>query len=179
MARDRLFGTAGLPPLSAANPEAPPRVTLQDRSPVPELPVQQSDVVVVATVVAADSHLLPGEGGIYTEYHARASRVVANHSKWNGPDLDIVNWGGALQTDSGRVLLHVLKGQGTPIEKGRQYLLFLQYAADAGCFRFVKVWQVQEGLLRANADDDLGRVQLGTSRVHGEPLESVLAGIRR
>lgn len=175
MARDRLFGMAGLPPISAGNPQAPPRVTLQDRSLVPELPVQQSDVIVVATVVAADSHMLPGEAGIYTEYRARASRVVSNHSKWNGPALDIVQWGGAIQTKAGRVLRHLFQGQGTPIEIGREYLIFLQYVADADCFRFVKVWRVQAGVLRTNADDDTAKVKPGASQVDGKPLESVLA----
>jgi hypothetical protein len=137
--------------------------------------VEQSDVIVLATVVAADSHMLPGEVGIYTEYHARASRVVSNHSKWNGPALDIVQWGGAIQAKTGRVLRHLFQGHGTPIESGREYLMFLKYAADADCFRFVKVWRVQEGVMRANADDDQARGKLGTSQVDGKLLESVLA----
>lgn len=85
--------------------------------------------------------------------------------------------GGALQTDTGRVLPHALRGQGTPIENRLQYLMFLQHAADADCFRFVKVWQVQKGLLRAKANDDMARVKLGTSQAHRKSLESILTGI--
>ncbi len=123
--------------------------------------------------------MLPGEAGIYTEYHARASRVVSSHGKWTGTTLDIVNLGGAIQTDSGRVMRHVSQGQGTPIESGREYLMFLQYVADADCFRFIKVWRVEGGVMRANADDDRARGKLGTSQVDGKSLESLLAKISR
>jgi hypothetical protein len=176
-ARDRLFNLGQLPPLSAESPGAPPRITHVDKLRLAELPVAESDVIVVATVSAADSYVLPDEAGIYSEYRAAASRIVRNQSAWTGPDLDILGRGGAVRTASGRVLRHALSGEGTPIETGREYLMFLTYVRDAECFRFVKVWQVREGVMRANSNDDIARVKLGTSQVEGKSLLAVLDGL--
>lgn len=176
-ARDRLFNLEGLPPLSAEKPGVPPRVTRQDKFPLSELPLQDSDTVLVATVSTIASRILPGETGIYSEYRAVASRIIYNRSTWSGPDLEILHLGGAVQTATGRAMRHILTGQGLPLEGGREYLMFLRYLANAECFQFVKVWRVQEGVVRANADDDIARVKLGKSQVEGRPLEWVLSSL--
>lgn len=177
-ARGRLFNLDGLPPLSAEKPGTPPRVTRQEQFPSPELPLLQSDVVVIASVLTADSYLLPGEGGIYTEYRAAASRIVYNRSKWSGAAVvDVLHLGGAIETATGTVMRHLLVGQGAQIETGRHYVMFLKYVADANCFLFVKVWQIEGGVMRANSDDDLERVRLGKSQVEGKSVDSVLASL--
>jgi hypothetical protein len=136
--------------------------------------VKESDVVILAKVSAARSHLLPKEADIYTEYRATASRVIINRSTWSGPDLAIIHPGGAIQTPTGRILRHLLMGEGAPTEVGGEYLMFLKYSAAAECFQFVKVWQINAGTLRPTAVADTVRATRGESQVAGKPQEAVL-----
>ena len=66
-------------------------------------------------------------------------------------------------------------GLGTQIEVGHKYLLFLNYKESCECFTFVKPWQIRDGKLQAVSGDDLSRLRMGTSTIHGLPISEVEA----
>lgn len=175
--RNQMFNLFGLPPMSEEKAGIPPRITSEDLFAMPDLPVDRSDLVAVATVEAIRSHVLPGEVGIYTEYIARVVKVVRNEAKWGGEKVTLVHLGGAVRMPSGHVARHDLRGNGLPIEAGGEYLMFLNYSSAGECFQIVKLWRVREGKLYANNHADRARAKLGTSQTEGKQIEAVLASI--
>ncbi|WP_321477627.1 hypothetical protein [uncultured Paludibaculum sp.] len=179
-ARDRLFlsTSEGLPPLSADPPGAPPRVTKVSKVPLAELPIAESDVILVGRIESLSPHLVPGGTAIYTEYHVDVDSIVKNAARWKGPVCDVVEIGGSGLTPDGRALRQTAMGFGKQIEAGAEYVMFLRYVDRAECFRIVKLWQVRNGVLVATADDDIGRAAGGTSTINGMAVKEALKTIQ-
>jgi hypothetical protein len=179
--RDNLYAAIlhSFPSLLSTPPGTPFLVTIVHGTPLPELPVERAQVVLVGDVVNITPRLITGTKGLYSEYSIAVVSILMNHSKWQqGGTLDLVELGGYAQMPDGRVLGHLTPGLGNQIEAGRKYLLFLNYNATAQCFTFVKPWELNNDRVLAVSSDDLVRVTKHSSTVNGLPVELVVSRVR-
>lgn len=179
-ARDRLFAATaqGMPPLADEPPGVPPRVTKVHKVPLPELPVFESDMILVGRVTSFSPHLVPDGGIIYTEYRVDVRTILKNTTRWKGPVLDIVEIGGEGQLPSGRILRHHASGFGEPILAGTEYVMLLRYVEGPDCARIVKLWRLRDRKAEAVSGDDIARVATRESRVNGLDQDRLLEEIR-
>lgn len=175
--RDSLF----LPILGHLYPLAPHSNTTgvttrvdHGRPRLPELPVQNSQTIVIGTIIGLTPRFVQGGGGIYTEYHVSPTSSLFDSSPLGGQlkTFDVLSIGGIIQTADGSVLHHLTTGVGTQLEPGYTYLMFLNYNTAGQCFTFVKLWQIVDGKLVAVSHNDLLRVENHASTVNGITLES-------
>jgi hypothetical protein len=178
-ARDNLFAlfVRGMPSMLSAPPGLPPPVTSVSGSPVPELPVELVQTILIGQVTGMTPRMMPGDRGIYTEYHVTAKSILMNHSAWKGPAFDAVRMGGVVVASDGRVLRHELKGVGKQMAVGESYVMFVDYRSAPDCFIVGKVWGIRDGLVVAMSSDDLARVSRGDSTVDGVPVGVVIARV--
>lgn len=153
-------------------PESAPAMMVRfSRPSYPEFPSTLSNTVVVASFRNVQSFLLPSGKGIYTVFRFDVSDLLKGSSMLGFPSIDVVELGGSVTTSSGRVIALLTHGQGQPLQLGQNYLLFLNTAPEGTCYRFFKVWRVDDaGRLRANYYDDMGRVRSSASTIEGQAL---------
>jgi len=175
-ARDNLYASLvrNLPSMTTESPNLPPRVTAVHRTPLPELPVNRAQTIVIGQVVGLTPHAIAQYKGLYTEYHVTTSSTLMNTTDWQGSTLDFLEIGGVAQDPGGRVLEHHATGFGNQIEVGKEYLMFLKYRPEAQCFTIVKLWELSQGKAVATSSDDIARTGNNLSTVNGMPVSAVV-----
>src|SRR5881397_734205 len=103
---------------------APPPVgTAVDLAPLPELPLEVSDVVVIGEVTNVQPFLTSSQISLYTEYTLRTLNTVKPRVLEND-SLLLLRMGGIARLDNGRVIEWKVRGEGDALSVGRQYLFF-------------------------------------------------------
>lgn len=181
-ARGNIFNfltTSAAVPLEQTNPQAPPPVSIVTTRPLPEMPVDLSDTIVIGTVTSSKAFLSNDRKLIYTEYGISLSQVLKqpNMVKPSG-SLTVVQLGGEVILPNGRKLSHAVRGLGLTLQAGERYLLFMKYNQDADCFTVVKYWGLRSGSLVPQAEDDQLRSSTKTSAVAGRQEDLVIAELR-
>jgi hypothetical protein len=142
---------------------------------MPELPVSQTQTILVGRIATITSRPVAGLQGVYTEYHVVVSGdILLNKSGSTNSTFDVLEIGGFSQMPDGRVFGHHLSGVGRELEAGTTYLMFLNYHPAADCFTIVKLWEVRNGVVLAVANDDLARANHNASSINNQPLQTVL-----
>jgi hypothetical protein len=147
---------------------------------LPELPVQDSQRIVIGTIIGLTVRFTQGGRGLYTEYYVSPQSLLFDSSPLGGQlkSFDALSLGGRVQTADGSVLSHLRSGVRTQLEAGYTYLMFLNYNTAGQCFTFVKLWQIVDGKLVAVSQADLIRVQTHTSTVNGMTIEAATSQIK-
>jgi hypothetical protein len=142
--------------------------------PLPELPLEASDGVVVGEVTAAQPFPSASRSVLYTEYSVRVLDVVKGKINAN-QSITILRRGGTARLDDGRVIEWRVYGEGDPMQVGNQYLLFLGYLPEAEAFGVHKMWHVKDRLLKAAFPAERGMASKFQSQVDGKFVSEVIA----
>jgi hypothetical protein len=186
-ARARLFDPGGVRSLLDPPPDLapgaklppPPPSTIVDLLPMPELPVKESEVVVVGSVERVQPFLTSSKSSLYTEYTIRVTDIVKSAAKVPVQDtLLIVRRGGKARLESGRVIAWDVHGEGDPYQRGQEYLLFLGYREGEAAYLVQRAWQVENGVLKAAYPGDREKASLFRSQNDGRVLTTVLRELR-
>jgi hypothetical protein len=94
---------------------------------IPAIPVSQSDVILIGTVIDSQANLSDDKTGVYSEFGIRVEEVLklVGISTLSYPIISIERFGGAVRFPSGVIQKYRSSGQGMP-RQGRRYVLFLK-----------------------------------------------------
>lgn len=143
-----------------------------------ELPLDQSDTVVVGEVTRVQPFLTHDGLSLYTECTLQVFETVKSASPVTKESIALLRIGGAARLSDGRIVGPTVEGDGGFPIVGRQYLFFLKYRPEAQAYLQYKMWIVQYGRIRAVSPDDIARVKRRTSVYDGWDLGSVLASLK-
>jgi hypothetical protein len=162
--------TPGVPP-----PPAP--VSSVRLNPLPELPLDESDVVVVGDVVNAQPFLTYSESILYTEYMVQLQDTIKIQTPIKDP-LAVLRRGGKARLGDGRVIEYNIRGQGDPILVGQRYLFFLSYHQEADAYHVNKMWHVENGVIKAAYPAEKAAASRFQSENDGRLLSDVIYSLR-
>jgi hypothetical protein len=114
---------------------------------LPAIPVDESDVVVVGNVVAAQAHLTEGKVRVFSEFTILVSEILKNDSESQiqvNDSIDADRFGGRVRFAGGRVGLYFIGGQGMP-QVGKQYLLFLTTSGGKDDYHILTGYELRDG----------------------------------
>jgi hypothetical protein len=182
-ARAELFDIPGWPSLldvpkvpPGAPPPPPPAGTVVRLIPLPELPIDNSDVVVVGEVSNVQPFLTSSRSSLYTEYTIRVLDTVKSAAKVPVTDsLVVFRQGGVARLESGRVIEWPVSGRGDPLMLRQQYLFFLTYRGEAEAYLVDKFWHVKDGSIKAAYPDEKARASQFRSENDGRLLTEVVS----
>lgn len=112
------------------------------------LPVAQSDLVVLGTIVGAQSYLTENRASIYSEFTVRVDEAFKTDSSTPlTPNalLTVDREGGALRMEDGRILRFQVNALGQLPRMGRQYVLFLKRVHENQDLTILTGYEVSNG----------------------------------
>jgi hypothetical protein len=116
--------------------------------PHPELPIDESQFVLVGEVIKEQPFLTTSRSGLNTLYTVRVLDTVRSEAKTPTTESVVVlRPGGKARLDTGRIIESQFHGLGDPLVLGQRYLLFLEYRQDLEAYMVVKLWHVTSGLV--------------------------------
>jgi hypothetical protein len=94
---------------------------------LPALPVGESNLIVVGTVLDVQAHLSPANTGVYSEFSVKVDEVLKDSaaSVSTGDLIAVDREGGRVRYPSGSIVTHYVTGQGVP-RPNKRYVLFLK-----------------------------------------------------
>jgi len=113
----------------------------------PELPVAQSDAVILGTVAEARAELTEDESGVYSEFTINIDEVLKDDSQQPlspGNSIVVDRPGGRVKYDTGHISLFWLAGFGMP-GKGGQYVLFIERGGPDEDYRIITGYEIRQG----------------------------------
>ena len=116
---------------------------------LPALPIDESQVIVLAHVIDSNAYLSNDRTGIYSEFTANVKELFKNattSSLANGSQVVFERLGGAVRFASGKIQTYRVSNQRMPL-KGRSYVLFLKKVDDAS-FALVTGYEVHGQQIR-------------------------------
>jgi hypothetical protein len=166
-----------VPPSTPGVPPPPPSGAIVDLILLPELPLNESDVVVVGDIVNAQPFLTNSNSAMYTEFTIRASETIK-------PKLPITNSlivlrrGGKARLPSGRIIEWDVRDTGDPLFVGQRCLLFLSYYKSADAYLVNKMWHVRNGFIKAAFPIEKAQASKSQSENDGKLLSEVIYSLR-
>ena len=143
-----------------------------------ELPLDQSDTVIVGEVTHLQPFLTYDRRGLYTECTIRVLQTIKSVSPLTNESIVLLRRGGAVRLPEGRLVRSIVNGDGGLPVVGREYLFFLNHRPEADAYLLEKMWIIQEELIKAVFPEDRGRVSKGESVYDGAYLVTVLASLK-
>ncbi|HKS26309.1 MAG TPA: hypothetical protein VJS44_00755 [Pyrinomonadaceae bacterium] len=113
----------------------------------PELPVAQSDAVIVGVVSEATAELTEDESSVYSEFTIDINEVLKNDNQGPlSPNTSIIvdRPGGRVKYGTGHISLFWLQGFGMP-RKGRQYVLFIKRGGPDEDYQIITGYEIRQG----------------------------------
>jgi hypothetical protein len=113
-------------------------------TPLSDLPVGKSEVIVEGTVISSEAFLSNDKSGVYSEFAVRVSKVMKNSSGQSVAENDTIvteRAGGRVRYPSGKIVRYRVMDEGSPI-KGARYLFFLRKAA-LNNYRILTAYELQ------------------------------------
>jgi len=161
----------------AATP--PPVGSIVTLTPLPELPLETSDVVVIGEVTNIQPFLTSSQAALYTEYTLRTVNTVKPKVLEN-ETLLLLRRGGKTRLDDGRVVQWKVTGQGDdPQSDGRQYLFLLKYSPEIDAYLLLKMWHVENGLIKAAFPVEKANALIFRSENDGRLVADVISSLRQ
>ena len=124
----------------------------------PELPVVQSDAVVIGVVSKAAAYLTEDETGIYSEFTIRIDEILKTDGQASlstGGSVIADRPGGRVRYPTGQIGQFCFDGFGMPRE-GKRYVLFLKRGGEDEDYQIVTGYELRQGrvfpLDKANAN---------------------------
>ena len=103
---------------------------------MPELPLEESDLVIVGEVTNSQPFVSNSRVNLYTENTVQVIDAIKPKNLTTNV-IAVVEVGGKARYN-GRVNEWNVAGKGDPLEKSHQYLLFLGYRPEADAFFILK-----------------------------------------
>lgn len=101
------------------------------------LPVSESDVVLIGSVLSAKAYLSNDKTGVYSEFRVQADEVLkSEQSIQAGDTISVERYGGAVRFRSGYIQRYEVSGQGMP-QLGQRYLFFLKRLDNEPSFKIM------------------------------------------
>ena len=183
VARGRNFSGGG-PLLDNLSLKPPAQVVTSIDRNLPELPVRESMMVVVADVEGRRALLSADWRMVYTEYQLKVSEELKPCSACGRePDgrLAMDELGGAVRRSDGYVVRSVMANGFELPEAGKRYVFFLMYDKDAHVYGMMKCFELRHGVVVPMPPvDSQGKVK--TSSYSGmaeiEFKEAILVSVR-
>jgi hypothetical protein len=116
--------------------------------PLPALPIQESDVVVVGTVTDAKGYLSEDKSGAYSEYSVNVSEVLKGAAKLSSSQIIAERFGAKVVLPNGRTILVWNTNNGTPETKHR-YVLFLKYNPEGDDYLIITGYELINNRVKA------------------------------
>jgi hypothetical protein len=113
----------------------------------PELPVAQSDAVVLGTVAEARAELTEDESNVYSEFTINISEVLKDDSQQPlsaGNSIVVDRPGGRVKYGMGQMGLFWIQGFGMP-RKGGQYVLFIKRGGLDEDYQIITGYEIRQG----------------------------------
>lgn len=112
----------------------------------PPLPVPQSSIVVIGTVLDAKAFVSADQTGVYSEFPTRVNEVLK--TDWAaqldpGSVITVQRAGGRVQGPSARILFRMM-GQNMP-RVGAQYVMFLRRLDEGEDYKIITGYELREG----------------------------------
>lgn len=127
-------------------PGTPPtaRMALNNTTLISPLPSAFSTVVALGQIVSVQTYFSEDKTRIYRELAFRLDEVFKSTGRAlkTGDSLTILSDGGSLILPSGRVVTFEVRGLGSPLAPGGQYVLFLNEDREISRFKVVTAWQL-------------------------------------
>ena len=147
-------------------------------TPVPPLPFAESSLVILGRATRRQPYLSQDRRSIYTEVTVLVEEVFKTSSTLNtrkGDALILLEPGGSARLPNGRVITHVVRGTGAPLQGGGRYVLFLlSCAEDVPRFFIRTAWELRADRIIATQVHALS----GRDELLGKSPESFLATVR-
>src|SRR5262249_33272035 len=115
---------------------------------------------------------------LYTEYTVNVLQSIKPLSLAPNTAIAVLRRGGEARLSDGRVVKLQVGGEADQLLVGHQVLLFLTYQAQAQAYLILKMWHIQQGVLKASFPDDVARVSKGMSEYSGRTLAEVVTILR-
>ena len=165
-------------------PSGPASGIFVDRAPFPpnarpedfQLPVAESDTVLLGSVANVQPYLSEDGTSLYTEFTVSAEELLkdsAGLSLNRDSVLTLFRIGGSLRLASGRVLRTDVHGLGDPPAANHRYVCFLNYDARGYWFRIVKLWELRNGVAAPNDPFDKALGSRGEVAIHAARTRAV------
>src|SRR5713101_9373786 len=144
----RYNSDAGTPPLDDDSYPALVVATI-DSPELPDLPVHESDTIIVGTVIAQHAYLSNDRTTIYTEFKVQVEQSLKTTKTFPlqpGATIDIERQGGSVQFSSDTVISRGVINQSLPW-LGKRYLLFLEYRPEGKDFSIITGYRLEGALV--------------------------------
>lgn len=178
--RDNIFNAMSMP----AGPDSPIQGVTMSVSieSMPELPYEKADSILVGTVRSAQAFQSGNRGAVYTEFQVSVDELLST----NAPsvikpesEIAILQIGGKVKLEDGRIFAWELSGIGKHIEVGKKYLFFLNTRLAAKCAQITKTWDLTGGKATPMNPEDFARANRGESEFAGMNADLFLTMARR
>lgn len=117
-----------------------------ESTPLPAIPIQESDLIVTGTVVGVETYLSNDKSGIYSQFTVRVVESLKNSlQKMFDRDalVNVDRAGGVVRYPHGQSVLYLDSDKGLP-EVGRQYAFFLKGDGKSDSLEIVTLYELQE-----------------------------------
>ncbi|HYI92861.1 MAG TPA: hypothetical protein VEX68_04910 [Bryobacteraceae bacterium] len=167
------------PRIPPGAPPPPPPGSIVCLLPLPELPIDESDVVVVGEVSTVQPFLTSSQTSLYTEYTIQISEMVkSSASAAMKNSLIVLRRGGTARLDTGRVIAWNVHGEGDHYLRGETYLFFLTYRPEQEGYHVLKVWRVKDGVLKAAYPNEIYKASQFLTRNENRSLAEVVQTLK-
>lgn len=144
--------------------------------PRPELPVGESDAIVVGKPSRHLAHLSPSGNSVYTEIVLTPTDVIKSGpgSVKIGKPLSILESGGAIRTADGKVLRSPVTPREFALTPKHSYLAFLRFNPAGEFYELIKSWDVTTGIAVPNSAEDVQLAKENRSKYAGLPERALV-----
>lgn len=146
---------------------------------VPAIPVSQSDVILIGTVVDSQAYLSTDKTGVYSEFAISVGEVLKGIGAVSNPVISAERFGGAVRFPSGVVQKYRTQAQGMP-RSGRHYLLFLKKLDQNDGFSLLTGYELRaEKVVPLDGGNEEGTERLAFDSYRGADVTLFLDEVRR
>jgi hypothetical protein len=120
-----------------------------DSPELPDLPVHESDAIIVGTIAAQHAYLSNDRTAIYTEFKVQVEQSLKTTKDFPlqvGATIDIERQGGSVQFSSDTVISRGVINKSLPW-LGKRYLLFLEYRPEGKDFSIIAGYRLEGALV--------------------------------
>jgi hypothetical protein len=139
------------------------------------LPIEQSDLVVVGTIVDAKGYMTEDKSAAYSEYSVNITEVMKGAASLTGRQIIADRFGGKIVMPTGRTILYLDANRGMP-ETGYRYVLFLKYIPEGEDYFIVTAYDLRNG--RVMSIDRLPRCEFFDGNEESAFLDLVRSSIK-
>jgi hypothetical protein len=145
-------------------------------SDLPTIPVSQSDVILIGTVVDSQAYLSDDKTGVYSEFGIHVGEVLKGGLSI--PIISAERFGGAVRFPSGVIQKYRASGQGMP-KHGRRYLFFLKKNDQDDDFSILTGYELRgEKIVPLDGSSQQGNERLAFDSYKGVDVSSFLRTVR-